>query len=221
MTKPFIRNHQYNLIKKLANQLQNTCNTVADRKVVEAVRHSVQTRILETFHDAMDVQKQMVEQVSTLTKAEEFQHYLNSLEQHVEMFKPVTEMQLKKLFPKVKKLKAPNLAAIDYRYVTYLGWNDIATNRKYIIYHLNDRLVGTEGRFTLVSKKSVCFLCNRHEEVALYTAVTKFKPANASPDYYKAIGNYVCVNSETCNKNITNVAALETFLHAVTGDRYL
>lgn len=60
-------------------------------------------------------------------------------------------------------------------------------------------------------------LCNRHQQVALFSAVTKSKPANASPDYYKAIGNYVCVNSDACNKHIMNVGTLEKFIGNVLG----
>ncbi|BBH20070.1 elongation factor G-binding protein [Paenibacillus baekrokdamisoli] len=217
MVKPFIRNHQYNLIKKQAVMLQNACNTVSDRKVLESVKYSAQSKIVEAFPDVTELQLQMLEKISTINTAGEFQQYLLSLEPYLTEFVEVTEKQLKKLFPKIKKLKVPDLAAIDYRYVTYLGWTDIATNKLFLVYYLNGQLVGVEGRYTPVNKKSICFLCNRHEEVALFSAITKSKPANASPDYYKAIGNYLCVNSDTCNKNITDVTALEKFIHDVVG----
>jgi hypothetical protein len=83
--------------------------------------------------------------------------------------------------------------------------------------YLNGQLVGVEGKYSPTNKKSICFLCNRHEEVAFFSAITKSKPANASPDYYKAIGNYLCVNSDICNKNITDVTALEKFIYDVVG----
>ncbi|WP_370636339.1 FusB/FusC family EF-G-binding protein [Cohnella sp. CFH 77786] len=114
-------------------------------------------------------------------------------------------------------MKVPDLASLDGRHITYLGWLDIAAGKQFIVYPLDGRLVGIEGRFTPAGKKSMCFVCNRQEEVALFTAITKARPANASPDYYKAIGNYMCVSSETCNRNITDVAALETFLRNVLG----
>ncbi|MBN3527031.1 FusB/FusC family EF-G-binding protein [Paenibacillus apiarius] len=217
MVKPFIRNHQYNLIKKQAGLLQHTCNTVSDPKVVESVKYSAQCKIIEAFPEAMELERQTLEQISTFNASAEFHHYLLSLEPYLIEFAHVTDKQLKKLFPKNKKLKIPGLAAIDYRYVTYLGWTDIGTNRMYLVYQLNGQLVGVEGRYTPANKKSICFLCNRHEEVALFTAITKSKPANASPDYYKAIGNYMCVNSDTCNKNMTDVTALEKFIHDVVG----
>jgi len=217
MVKPFIRNHQYNVVKKQAGILQHACNTVSDPKVVESVRYSAHSKVIETFPDATELQIQTLEQIATLRTAGDFQQYLHSLEPHMAEFGQVTEKQLKKLFPKNKKLKVPDLTAIDYRYVTYLGWTDIGTNKLFIVYYLNGQLVGVEGRYTPANKKGVCFLCKKHEEVALFTAITKSRPANASPEYYKAIGNYMCVDSNACNKNITDVTALEQYIQEVVG----
>ncbi|MCS7463709.1 FusB/FusC family EF-G-binding protein [Paenibacillus doosanensis] len=216
MNTPFIRNHQYNIIKKQIGLLQNACNTVSDPKVVESVRYSAQHKIIEAFPDASELQKPLLEQAVSLRTTGEFQQYLHSLAPYMVPFPSLTAKQLAKLYPKVKKLKTPDLTAIDYRYVTYLGWVDIATNKLFIVYELNGKPVGIEGRYT-PTNKGVCFLCNRHEEVALFSAVTKWRPANASPDYYKAIGNYLCVDSEACNRNITDVGALEKFIREVTG----
>ncbi|MBP1963554.1 FusB/FusC family EF-G-binding protein [Paenibacillus aceris] len=216
MVKPFIRNHQYNLIKKQVDLLQKAANSVSDPKVVESVRYSAQSKLIEAFPEITDVQKQTLEQISTLRTTDEFQQYLHALKPYLTQLSQVTGNQLNKLFPKIKKLKAPDFTVIDFHYVTYLGWVDIASNKMFLVYPLNGQWVGIEGRYT-PSNKGVCFLCNRHEEVALFTAVTKKKPANASPDYYKAIGNYMCVDSAVCNKNITDVSALETFVQKVTG----
>ncbi|MFC0215449.1 FusB/FusC family EF-G-binding protein [Paenibacillus chartarius] len=217
MDQPFIRNHQYNFIKKQVAALQHAYNTVSDRKVVEAVKLEVQSKIVEMFPEASDSQQRMLEGIAALQTSSDFQQYTAALEPYMEAFAPVTENELKKLFPKAKKLKLPGLDAIDFRYITYLGWNDIATNNMYIVYRLDGRLIGIEGRCTRLNKKSVCSLCNRHEEVALFSAVSKSRPANASPDYYKAFGNYVCVHSEACNNNITDVAPLEDFLRRIVG----
>lgn len=216
--KPFIRNHQYNLIKKQVNLLQNACCTVSDPKVVESVRISTQFKITEAFSEIIESEKQLLETISNLNTPAEFQHYLRSLEPYLMEFERVTEKQIQKLFPKIKKLKVPDLSTIDYRFVTYLGWTDIGTNKLFLVYHLNGQLVGVEGRYTPANKKSICFVCNRHEEVALFSVITKSKPANASPDYYKAIGNYLCVNSDACNRNITETIVLESFIHHVIGD---
>lgn len=212
MVNPFIRNHQYNMIKKQVKLLQNACSTVSDPKVVEAVRTTAVTKVLEAFPEATALQKQYFEKISTLNRTEDFQTYLQSLEPFLAEFEQVSSAQIKKLFPKVKKLKLPDLDVLDYKYVTYIGWTDIATNKMFLLYHLDGKLVGIEGKFTRANKKSICCLCNRHEEVALFSAIAKSKPANASPDYYKAIGNYMCVSSDICNKNISDVEVLEKFI---------
>jgi len=217
MSTPFIRNHHYNGIKKQANLLQHTLHTVSDPKVVEAVKYSAVAKIIEAIPDATEQQKRELEKIVTLKTADEFQRYLLELEPYLAEFAPVTEKQLHKLFPKNKKMKVPDLSAVDYRYVTYLGWTDIATNKLFLVYFLNGQHVGIEGRFTPLNKKSGCFLCNRHGEVALFSAIVKSRPAHASPDYYKAVGNYLCLDSDACNKHITDVAALERFISAATG----
>ncbi|MCQ6562772.1 FusB/FusC family EF-G-binding protein [Paenibacillus mendelii] len=216
MSQPFIRNHQYNEIKKQIGQLQRACNTVSDLKVVLAVRNDTEAKLSGLFPDATDGQKQLLGNLEQLQTTTDFQRYLHSLEPYlVEEYAHVTDNQLKKLFPKHKKLKVPDLKGNHDRFVTYLGWTDIASNKLFIVYDLNGKLIGIEGKYTPTNKKGVCFVCNRHAEVALFTAVTKWKPAGVSPDYYRAIGNYLCVNSEVCNKNITDVDVLEKFIHGV------
>lgn len=217
MTTPFIRNHQYNLIKKQAYLLRHTCQTVTDPKIIDSVRYSAYTKIVESFSNANEQQLQLLESITTYDKSEQFSQFLISLEPYLIEQAHVTEKQLKKLFPKSKKLRMPNTAEIDYRHLTYLGWTDVGTNRLYIVMEQDGQLCGVEGKFAPVNKKSVCFLCNRHEEVVLFTALTKHKPANAAPDYFKAIGNYMCMNSHVCNQNITDTTALEMFIRSING----
>jgi hypothetical protein len=215
MCKPFIRNHQYNVIKKQAGILQNALRTIADPKVLESVRYGTESKIVELFPDVTDIQKQMLERISELETAEDFQKYLREFEPYLVEFPQVTAKQIQKLFPKSKKLKIPDLSAIDNRYVTYLSWTDISTNKLFMAYHLNGQFIGVEGKYTPTNKKGFCFLCNRYEELALFSAISKKRPANSSPDYYKAVGNYLCMNSHECNKNITDITSLEKFIDTV------
>ncbi|MBA2937665.1 FusB/FusC family EF-G-binding protein [Paenibacillus sp. CGMCC 1.16610] len=217
MCEPLIRNHQFNFIKKQAGILEHALKTNADPKVLESVRYSSESKIYELFPDATDNQKQMLETIFKLKAAEDFQKHLKALEPHLMEFPPISAKQILKLFPKNKKLKLPDLSAIDYRYVTYLSWIDIATNKLFIVYHLNGQFVGVEGKYTPTNKKGFCFLCNRYEELALFTAISKKRPAHTTPDYYKAVGNYLCMNGQECNKNLTDVASLEKFIDTVIG----
>jgi len=217
MCQPFIRNHQMNLIRKQTDLLLKSLRTVSDPKVLEAVKQSAQSAVLEAFPDADEARRKVLGDLSALRTGEDFQRYMRDLEPWAEEFGRISEKQLQKLFPKVKKLKVPDLDAIDYRFTTYLGWNDNGGNRAFLVYHLDGQAAGIEGRMTPTNKKSVCFLCNRHEEVALFTAIARARPAKASPDYYKAIGNYMCASAKACNKNITDVEPLEKFFREVLG----
>lgn len=123
-------------------------------------------------------------------------------------FPALTEQQLKKLFPKNKKLKLPELA-LDR--LSYVSWNDSRSNKKYILYMLEGQLVGIECTFSPSSKKNICSICHCQEEVTQFSTITKAKKIN-NPDYYKSIGNLICVDSVKCNKNIKDVTFLEDFL---------
>jgi hypothetical protein len=217
MNAPFIRNHQYNFIKSQANAVLYTHRTVSDPKVVESVRLGALAKVSVLFPDIADQRKILLESIADLKTSEGVQQYFQALEPYLIPFPAVTEAQLRKLFPKNKKLKLPDLALFDFRYVSYLGWDDPGTNKKFIVYPRHGQLVGIEGRYTATNKKSFCFVCNRFEELTLYTAVTKKRPANASPDYYNSVGNYLCMNSRECNGNLTDVTALERFLDSVLG----
>jgi len=217
MCEPFIRNHQYNFIKNQADSVLYALRTVGDPKILASVRLSAQTMVTELFPDVKDSRRTMLESISELITADDFQKYLQSLEPYLIPFPQITEKQIRKLFPKNKKLRLPNLEPIDFRYVSYLSWTDIAINKMFIVYHDGEQFAGVEGRFTPTNKKSYCFVCNRYEELALFTAITKKRPANASSDYYKSVGNYICLHGHECNKNMKDVSSLERFIGSVLG----
>ncbi|MEK4980067.1 FusB/FusC family EF-G-binding protein [Bacillus sp. FSL K6-6540] len=210
MSTTFIRNHQFNVIKKQSEFLLKTLRTVADRRVLETVRFSSVANIMDAFPSLTEDQKRMLGQVSTFEKAEDFERYLNDLEPYLESFPTITPKQIQKLFPKNKKLKLPDLTSIDFRYVTYLGWVDIASNRLFIVYPFEERFIGIEGRITPTNKKGYCLFCNRHQELASFSVKTK--PSGASADNLSAISHYVCLDSQGCNHSITDTAALEKFI---------
>ncbi|WP_150271471.1 FusB/FusC family EF-G-binding protein [Paenibacillus tepidiphilus] len=210
MNTPFIRNHQLNVIKKQAEFLQKTLRTVADRKVLETVRYSAAAAILDAFPVLTEEQKGRLGQISGFETAYEFQRYLGALESELEPFPSITAKQIQKLFPKNKKLKLPELSSIDFRFVTYLGWSDIATNRLFIVYPFNGQFVGIEGRITPTHKKGYCLFCNRHQELAFFSVETK--AAYASADNISRYGHYVCLDNEACNHSITHTEALEKFI---------
>ena len=216
MQDPFIRNHHYNFIRDQAETVLRAIRTVSDPKIVESVRTGAQAKVSELFTGLTDYRKALLESIAVMKTADDIQSYLQALEPYRAAFPWITEQQIRKLFPKNKKLKLPDFAQIDLRRVTYLSWIDNQTNKMFIVYEAGGQFVGVEGRYTDTNKKSYCFACNRYEELALFSAVSKKRPANASSDYYKSVGNYICLNGHDCNKNITDVSSLEKFIELVT-----
>lgn len=214
MTTPFIKNHQFNFIKQQVKQLQSTLMTVSDAKVIEAARYGAEAKIFEQFPAMTPEQRQLFAPLLHMKKSEEFQEFLLTLPPYLSSFPKVTEKQLQKLFPKNKKLKTPNLDALDYTRLTYIGWIDIATSKMFLVYEQNNQIVGVEGRYTTANKKNVCSLCNGIGEVALFSAITKAKNAKYA-DYYKAVGNYMCTDSAACNAHIKDLTYLDTFITSI------
>ncbi|MBO7742656.1 FusB/FusC family EF-G-binding protein [Paenibacillus sp. MWE-103] len=213
MPTPFIRNHQFNAIRRQSELLIQALRTVADRNVLKAVRDNAAYKLDELFPELPDERRRELAALSELDTAEQFQQYLEGLEPWREAFPPMSNNQLRKLFPKTKKLNAPDMALLDFRRLTYLGWTDIAANRMYLVYPSDGRYIGIAGRFTAVNKKGYCLICNGYEEIALFTVKTR--PANSPPDYYKAFGNYICLDSQACNRRIADTAALEQFIQTI------
>lgn len=208
---PFIRNHQLNVIHKQANFLLKTLRSVADRKVLESVRHTAVLNVFEAFDNLDAGQKELLERMSAFEAAHDLQDYLDSLEPYLLPFPEATPQQIQKLFPKAKKLKVLELAAVDYPHTTYLRWIDIATNRLFVVYPRAGGFVGVEGRMTSTNKKGFCMFCNRHQELGFFNVKLK----GSSPDNLSSLGQYVCMDDLACNKGITDLGPLEKFLASV------
>ena len=217
MCEPTIRNHHYNFVKNQADSVLRAHQTVADPKILESVRASAQSKRMELLPDVPSNLNMLLESIADIKTTEDFHQYLQALEPYLMEFPPITDKQIRKLFPKNKKLKVPDLTQVDFRKVSYLSWIDISTNKMYIVYHADGQFVGIEGRYTAANKKSYCFVCNRYTELVLFSAISKKRPAHTSPDYYKSVGNYICANGHDCNKNVTDMASLEQFIHSVQG----
>ncbi|MFK9090734.1 FusB/FusC family EF-G-binding protein [Bacillus salipaludis] len=210
MNEKFIKNEQYNFIKRQVDLIKDSYKKNSDPSVLKTVRELANAQILELFPQAAREQVEKLDLSRWKTDAE-FDQYVQDLARCLIPFPKLTEPQVKKMFPKAKKLKVPNLSTVDFEKMTYLSWYDISTNKKFIIYELNEKLMGIECKYSILNKDSLCSFCNRFGQVAFISTITKAKKSN-NPDYYKAIGNYICLDSAECNKKITSVAYLTTFL---------
>ncbi|MDQ1147680.1 hypothetical protein QE429_004507 [Bacillus sp. SORGH_AS 510] len=210
MDEKFIKNDQYNFIKRQVALIKDSYRKNSDPNVIKAVRELSNAQILELFPQATKKQADSLDLLKWKTEAV-LDQYVQELASFLIPFPKLTEQQVKKMFPKVKKLKVPNLSDLDYEKMTYLSWTDISSNKKFIIYDLDEKLMGIECKYSISNKDNICSFCNRFGKVAFITTVTKAKKSN-NPDYYKAIGNYICFDSAECNKKITSVDYLISFL---------
>jgi len=210
MTEKFIKNEQLNFIKKQIALIKDSTKKNLPQDVLAAAIDLANAKILELFPNASSEQQKMVD-ISILKTDKEYEQYMQNLSDCLLPFPKITEQQLKKMFPKHKKLKLPDLTNIDHSQLTYLSWNDLRSNKKFIVYELERKMVGIECEFTPTSKKNLCSFCNSFGEVTYFSTVTKAKKSK-NPDYYKAIGNLICADSSECNKKISNVDYLTAFL---------
>ncbi|MDQ0198281.1 FusB/FusC family EF-G-binding protein [Neobacillus ginsengisoli] len=210
MTEKFIKNEQLNFIKKQIALIKDSTKKNVPPTVLAAVIDLANAKILDLIPNASLDQQKMLD-LSRLKIDDEYDQYIQHLSAFLQPFPKITEQQLKKMFPKNKKLKLPDLSKIDHSQLTYLSWNDLRSNKKFIVYELDGKMVGIECKFTPTSKYNICSFCNCFGEVAYFSTVTKEKKSK-NPDYYKAIGNLICADSSECNNKITNVEYLATFL---------
>lgn len=211
--EPFIRSDQFNYIKNQLQILINGFTTVNDKEVLEALKTLTDEKIIHLFDDLSEEQRQIFNPIVEIREKEQAEAFLSQLKQYVIPFKAISEQSIKKLFPKAKKLKVPLLDQIDRSEISYLGWNDTGSNKKYIVAVQNEKIMGLHGSFKNISKKGICAICNSHEELGMFIMETK---GSVQGTYIKR-GNYICQDSQKCNQNIKSLDKLEAFIKGMKG----
>jgi hypothetical protein len=210
MIEKFIKNEQLNFIKKQVALISDSTKKNLPPNVLAAVIDLANAKILDLFPNASIEQQEMLA-LSGLKSGKEYDQYIQQLMDFLLPFPKITEQQLKKMFPKHKKLKLSDLPNLDHSQLTYLSWDDLRSNKKFIVFELDGKMTGIECKLTPARKKNICSFCNCFGEVAYFSTVTKAKKLK-NPDYYKSIGNLICADSSECNKKITSVEYLTAFL---------
>jgi hypothetical protein len=209
--EPFIRNDQYNFINYQIQVLINGYSTVNDPGVLVALKSLVRDKVFNLFDVLNAEQERLLEPVVNIKDSEQGQNYLTELREFVIPFQSVNETTLKKLFPKVKKLKIPRLNELDFKELSYLGWNDYGQESKYIVAQDDGKLKGFKGTFKNSSKKGICTICNTFGDVGMYVSESK----KASNGTYVKKGNYICQDSMECNGKLRDLVKLNEFIERV------
>ncbi|EEL71413.1 FusB/FusC family EF-G-binding protein [Bacillus mycoides] len=205
----FIRSDQYNFIKSQAYILANGHATANDRGVIQALKSLAIEKIIHVFENLTDEQKELIDTVLTVQNREDAEAFLMKINPYVIPFQEVTAQTLKKLFPKAKKLKLPDMEELDMKELSYLSWIDKGSSRKFIIAK-NDKnkFVGLQGTFQSLNKKSICSLCHGHEELGMFLVEIK---GDVQGTFVKK-GNYICKDGVACNQNMKSLDKLNDFI---------
>ena len=208
---PFIRSDQYNFIRKQTQALVNGHATVNDRGVLNALRALSLEKVLGLFEESTEEQKNLLNPLVDIKEKIEAEGFLNTLKPHVIPFKEISETAIKKIFPKAKKLKIPSLENIDFKEISYLGWLDKGSNKKFLVIGYKNKLVGISGGYKASNKKGICALCHRTEEIGMFTSSVK----GLTQDAFITRGNYICQDSQKCNENIVSLDKLNKFVELI------
>ncbi|MBM7579570.1 FusB/FusC family EF-G-binding protein [Jeotgalibacillus terrae] len=207
----FISNEQFNVIKSQINGMQRQAGVTSDEGVKTAVKEAAEAKVHDVFDELSEEQRNLISGVSALETEEQRVKFLMDLTPYRKSFPEVTPADLRGLFPKVKKLLIPDLADIDFRALTYLGWKDLGQSKQYFVYEKDGELKGIQGRYVISARKGICSICNRYGDVAM----TSIQNRPRESEGLKSYGQYICYDSKECNQSIQDTAQLERFLGQV------
>ncbi|WP_302372814.1 FusB/FusC family EF-G-binding protein [Enterococcus asini] len=209
MLKPTIHPDQYMALRQIVHDLINTYQSVNDKTTVQTMQALATDKIRSTVpidDPAMDDLLDFAMDVRlTRAKAES---YFEDFKDFVIPFEKPSTKQVEKAFRKVKKLKQPNFDELDLREHTYIGWNDPGSQKKYLLFYSEGRLTGLSGNIPSEVKKNICTICHKEDNVALFMATTK----TGSEGTYTKRGNYICIDSDKCNRQLTDRQNLDQFV---------
>lgn len=206
--EPFLKAHHYHFIHSQARNLVKAYSNSTDPNVIRARIELTQENVFRLFPNLSEEQRQLLLPIVTLKDKEELKAFLLRLSPYMLPFPAITEQTIKRLFPKVKKLKAPALTERTLAEASYVSWLDLGSNQKCIVALHRETLVGLHGTFAPLSKKGVCSICNHLEEIGMFVQEVK----RSGDGTFLKKGNYICQDSETCNRNITSLEKLDAFL---------
>lgn len=211
--KLFIQNHQFNFIKFQLKNIVTAHLSVKDQETIDALKFYSLDKIHYLFPTLNEHEREILNKILDIREESQAKAYLAELKQYVIPFANITEKSINKLFPKIKKLKLPKLEEIDFKDISYLGWNDAGLGRKFLIFIKEGQLIGIEGTFK-ESKKAICALCNSMEEVGLFMANVK-----SGKECYTNKGNYICRDSLKCNQNIYSLDKINQFIQVLRNNK--
>ncbi|MDQ0416942.1 hypothetical protein J2Z48_001114 [Croceifilum oryzae] len=204
LLKPYERN----FIRQQLHHLIQTVYFVGDFRTLRAIEEAVEIKIGEVIHRLNPEVKDLFQNVSRFRGQDEVNDFMKLLSPYVEKFPMVTSSQIRKLFPKVKKMNIPDFENMDDFTFGYLGWRDVGTQSLYLVYYEEGEFYGLACRYTPLpgNKSSFCCLCNQSRagnQIGLVTTKRSHELVS---------GNYMCLDSQACNQDLTDMSKLREFM---------
>lgn len=205
--------YQFNDIKVHIAHLFSAYKSVNDLNTIASIKQMTKEQIYNTFYETDEtiiyaVEKLMYMQISK----EQVEKVLETLQTYVIPFEQPSNKQIEKVFRKIKKLKAPFISNEVLLESTYIGWNDLASNRKFIIYYdAQGRFNGFYGDISHQTVKGFCAICNKESNVALFMR----KIRTSSDGQYTKKGDYICYDSTKCNQQLSDITQFYHFINKI------
>lgn len=201
----FINVAQFNFIKQQAKKITQAKNTTNDGAVLKAVQEVVIADLAQKI-TMTEEELTLLLPIIDLKNQQEAEQFVNTLAAYVKPFPVLTKATIKTLFKKEKKLAYPPLEQVDWQSCCFIAWDDVSTNRRYIVYEHGD-LRGLRGVISKNHVKGVCSVCHQHGTVTQFTLAKKGNQV----DQFTSRTNYICVDSDTCNEQISDLEHMLQF----------
>ncbi|MEG0292814.1 FusB/FusC family EF-G-binding protein [Enterococcus sp.] len=209
---PFLEPYNYYFLREQTQLLAQTHRSVNDRSTIQAVRGLAFETIKEELSHLTQEELAIVMAIEKITDSQrEVDRYLENLRLFVRPFKQPSEAGIKKAFAKTKKIQMPDWETIDLKEYSFYAWNDPGQQSKFILYYQNAKLQGLQGTISNEVKKGICTICHGTSGVSLFTVKGKVN----KDGQYKTKGNYICYNSEACNRQLQTRTHFDAFIEQV------
>lgn len=210
--EPFLEPYNYYFLREQTQMLAQTHRSVNDRSTIQAVRSLAFDAIKEELSHLTQEELAAVMAIEKITDSQrEIDQYLATLRTFVRPFKQPSEVGVKKAFAKTKKIQMPDWEQIDLKDYSFYAWNDMGQQSKFILYYQNNKLQGLQGNLSSEIKKGVCTICHGTSGVSLFTVKGKVN----KDGQYKTKGNYICYNSDECNRQLHTKEHFEIFIEQI------
>lgn len=207
-----IQPYQYMKVNDIVYKLVHQYQSVNDLRTVSALQELAAEEIRDTIPGNEPVVEKLISNImDRRLRHRATEKMVQELQEFIVPFSAPNKKQIQQIFKKTKKLTLPDLSIVDWRDYTFFAWNDVATRRKYILYYEQAELLGLVGDISSPVVRGYCSICQHEENVTMFLALNK----RHGDGRYTKKGNYICVDSLQCNRNLHERILFDRFVSTI------